>query len=255
MQNQTLFAQPFDSSSVSPVSSYALGPLAFDDLTTLTLTLENGYEGGLLVPGSDLLPVAILADPAFRDGAYYGFSSGECDDLLEGTLTIPQLVNWVYRSFLGDIGLELAGNNYRDSLYPFYIGYVLGVLSALAVSNLLFALAGIAHLFYLASLVPWLPADPSFARYLYHADLCHNEAVGAYRSRWQEHKERGFPSDLAQRYALAAEPAYLDTLVPSPACSILSCPCRKSRCEYPDCAMGEPESSDTCLIVECEEVA
>lgn len=172
-------------SSVS--ASYALGPVDFDNIAEFTVVEPGREPFRLLVPA---LPVALLCDSAFREGAIAGYYCGE--DLVPVLPT--QVVNSVSVCFVE----ELLGG----SSYAFTVGFLLSVLSALAEVDRLSACVGIAHLCFLVGLVSFDLSGNALRQAVYDAYFEHTRVVRAYRTRWQECKAQGFSTFEAACQAL-----------------------------------------------------
>jgi hypothetical protein len=183
-------AQFHDFSSVSAASSYALGPVDPSHLVPVVVLLSSGSEVRSLVPDETLLSVTFLSDPLFCHGLVTGYESpSEMND----AASIPDLLNEIYHCFEWDL-------THGDDLAQ-VVGYVLGSLSFLAPTELLFALVGISYLCWLLPLfAPYVATGQR--RYLSEVCRQHRCLVNAYRLKVRALKLTGLSYEQAQRQSL-----------------------------------------------------
>ncbi|HEU5228226.1 MAG TPA: hypothetical protein VFU49_10490 [Ktedonobacteraceae bacterium] len=189
---------PSPQDSTASIFSYAIGPLAPEQIVRLEAPLPDGEVCSLLVPVA--LPRSILDHPAFRNGYQWGdLNQDDDEEPEEWTYSVPRLVNFIYMS-LAHTRLSSRSEE-SDEMWndlSWEVGWLLRELTILAERDATLAAVGMAHLcFLLPLLVPPLPPSWSF-----DACLLHDRAVKAYRVRVRLYREQGKSYEEAQRLAL-----------------------------------------------------
>ncbi len=184
-------------SSLSSVSSYAIGPVDPMQITLLQAHLSSGEECSLLVPIH--LPLSFFIDPMFKEGYEWGYLDGE----LEAQWSVPHLVNWTFNTLSQELWDERAWEALGLHLPAWIVGWVLGDLARLAETERTLALVGIAHLCFL---LPFLSLDTPFwpPCSVQRAHFPHTQALRTYRAQVRTYREQGKSFAEAQRLALAA---------------------------------------------------
>ena len=183
---------PTPSSFVSSSFSYAVGPIDPTCLTSLHTHLSTGDECCLLIPVQ--LPPALHTHPVFKEAyecAYLESYAGEEE------WSIPKLLNTLYRE-LNDLQRYAK----EPDVYPWTVGFMLGVLALIAEQDRTLALTGLAHYCFVLPLMTLARPSSWPRREPYNAFLFHQRAVKKYRVRVHTYQEQGKSFDEAQSLAL-----------------------------------------------------
>jgi hypothetical protein len=177
---------------VSATFSYTVGPLDLSRFTFVQTHLSTGDECSLLLPVQ--VSPALLAHPVFQDAYECAYLESEAEDK---EWSIPKLLNTVYRE-LEDV-VRYAK---EPDIYPWTVGFVLGMLTLVAEQDTTLALTGLAHCCFLLPLMTQPRPSDWPRREPYHAFLFHRRAVKAYRACVRVYQAQGKNFFEAQRLAL-----------------------------------------------------
>ncbi|HLG61847.1 MAG TPA: hypothetical protein VKY19_07935 [Ktedonosporobacter sp.] len=182
--------------------SYAVGPLAPEQITRIEVPLPDGEVCPLLVPVA--VPRCILDDPACHGASASNYLSEEASAEEEAwTMNVPRLVNHIYMC-LTDTRLyrDLLTDAVGPDFLPWQVGWLVRDLTRLAETDHTLAAVGMAHPCFLLPLLTqprpatWPRSEP------YHPRPLHDRAVKAYRARVHCCCEQGNSYEQAQRLAL-----------------------------------------------------
>lgn len=159
-------------------TSYAPGPLDETSLVEVPMQSISGDDFRLLVPGPAHLPVPLVDADAFREGACAGYAYGAEWVRMKTAVAVANLVCW-----------SLFWNISHGESYEWTVGLTLGGFALLAEEDRQLALVGIAHLCFLARLVP--DCTHRDVRAIHEARAIHNAAINAYQASVQALREQG----------------------------------------------------------------